>query len=387
MRAGAFEPGMQWHLLDTGSIWLKEFASALGTLVPTQNWCPEIRNFGWWESWEKAEKIPDPAVSMIRFPLQRGYARFPVAQLFPSEAAMAERLLRHSQESRLSTLICTSPFYARVAERWPGRVVYYLTDLTKEYAGINPDQVVKLDRIMCRVAHTVCPNSRRIADYLCREAGCEPGKITVIPNATRSQNVLDRPLLKPGPAPLDIADLPRPIVGVIGNFASNMDLDLLAEAVKRAPDVSWAFVGPTDMPMSDREGRAARLELMGRGGRVRFLGPRPYGQLCHYARAFDVALIPYRKLEPTVSGSATRFYEHLAACRPILATRAHYELLTKEPLLKLVDSASDLVAEIERLRASAFQDGLERLRWQASQEGTWGVRARDLVAAARRDAA
>ena len=121
---------------------------------------------------------------------------------------------------------------------------------------------------------------------------------------------------------------------------------------------------------------------MQQGGRVRFVGPKPYGQLCHYARAFDAALIPYRRTEPTVSGSATRYYEHLAACRPILATRAHYELLTKEPLVTLVDSGSELVSNIERLQACGFRDGFEELRWNASHEGTWLVRARDLMAAA-----
>ena len=36
-------------------------------------------------------------------------------------------------------------------------------------------------------------------------------------------------------------------------------------------------------------------------------------RLAAYARAFDVAVLPYRRVEPTYSGSSTRFYEHLAA--------------------------------------------------------------------------
>ncbi len=74
------------------------------------------------------------------------------------------RLVKHPENS---TLICTSPFYAPVAELWPGCVVYYLTDLTKKYAGMNEAQIVRLDRRMCRVsANRVFPNSHRIADYL-----------------------------------------------------------------------------------------------------------------------------------------------------------------------------------------------------------------------------
>jgi glycosyltransferase involved in cell wall biosynthesis len=375
---------MSWHILDTGSIWLKEFAYALGGMVPTVNWCPEIRNFGHLENWERHEQVSNPDIKIIRFPLQRGYARFPVTQLLPFEKGVLRRFHRHSPKLEHSTLICTAPFYAPVAEQWPGRVVYYQTDLTKEYAGMNAKQVTALDRRMCRVAATVCPNSSRIASYLCHEAGCDPRKITVIPNATRAQNVADRPLTAPAPLPPDLADLPRPIVGVIGNLAANMDWKLITDAVAKAKDVSWAFVGPVDMGIADPEQAKARGELLTRGGRVRFVGSKPYGELQRYARSFDVALMPYRKHEPTYSGSATRFYEHLAACRPILSSRGFHELLTKEPLLKLVNSGTEIAAALDELKRTDFRDGVEELRWRASQDGTWLVRARDLLTAATR---
>jgi hypothetical protein len=94
--------------------------------------------------------------------------------------------------------------------------------------------------------------------------------------------------------------------------------------------------------------------------------------------------MPYRKHEPTYSGSATRFYEHLAACRPILSSRGFHELLSKEPLLKLVNDGEDVARELQLLKSTGFRDGVEELRWRASQDGTWLVRARTLMAAATR---
>jgi len=381
----AMEPQAGWHILDTGSIWLKEFAVALGRIVPTLNWCPEIRNFGWFEDWERIDHVRDPRLDITRFPLQRGYSRFPVARLFPFERAVASRIRSTSGFPERTTLICTAPFYAPVAESWPGPVIYYLTDMTKEYAGMDARQVTDLDRRMCRVAATVCPNSFRIAQYLTRDAGCDPAKITVIPNATREQNLLERPLTSPAPAPADIADLPRPIAGIIGNLATNMDWEFLEDAIEKRPGLSWVFVGPTAMGIPDRAQSRRRKNLLARGGNVRFVGPKPYGELARYARAFDVAVMPYRKQEPTYSGSATRFYEHLAACRPMLSTRGFHELLSKEPLLKLVDNGDEVAAAIETLRSTDFRDGVEEARWRASHEGTWKVRARDLVAAAHPD--
>ncbi len=157
---------------------------------------------------------------------------------------------------------------------------------------------------------------------------------------------------------------------------------LITDAVDKTKDVSWVFVGPVDMKIPDSVHQKARGDLLLRGGRVRFVGSKQYGELQQYARSFDVALMPCRKHEPTYSGSATRFYEHLAACRPILSSRGFHELLTKEPLLKLVDDAEGIAAAVDDLKSTGFCDGMEELRWRASQEGTWPVRARDLLSAA-----
>src|SRR5262249_44423857 len=150
----------------------------------------------------------------------------------------------------------------------------------------------------------------------------------------------------------------------------------LKEGIAHLPGYSWAFVGPTDMPVVDADHRAARTELMRQGGRVRFVGFKPYQELAAYARCFDVAILPYRQREPTYSGSSTRFYEHLAACRPMAATRGFAELLEKQPLVHLVDSANELVDWIKPLEKANFSDGLERQRWEASKQETWEARAR-----------
>ncbi len=173
----------------------------------------------------------------------------------------------------------------------------------------------------------------------------------------------------------------RPIAGVIGNLAENIDWILLREAIEKSPWLSWVFVGPTSMEIRDAEQLKARNFLMSLGGRVRFVGEKPYGDLRSYARTFDVAVLPYLKREPTYSGSSTRFYEHLAACRPMIATRGFEELLHKEPLLRLIDTSDELIASLNSLRAANFSDGREELRWRASQHETWERRAAQMIAA------
>ena len=371
-----------WHILDVGSPWIKEFAHSLHSLTPLHSWCPDHRIFGHFEDWQRPEFYPDPPLRLIRFPMQRGYSRFPLNRLLPYGPALVNRMLRDSAVAHRATLLCTAPYYAPLAEAWPGPVVYYLTDLTKKYDGADSRQVVDLDRRMARIARAVHPNSESIAAYLRDEAGCPASKITVIPNATRAANIPAQPLLAPQPLPADVADLPRPVIGIIGNLAANIDWPLVSAAIALCRDVTWIFIGPYTMPVRDPHHSELRRALLAThntpSSRVRFLGSRPYPALAAYARSFDVALIPYANAEPTISGSATRFYEHLAACRPILATPFHRELATKEPFVKLVSTANQIAAAIESLRATGFRDGLESSRWTEAHKNTWTVRAKTI---------
>jgi glycosyltransferase involved in cell wall biosynthesis len=288
---------------------------------------------------------------------------------------MLKRLLAQTARPEESPLVCSSPFYAPVAELWPGPVIYYVTDLNVAYEGLNPFQVLSLDLRMCRVARIVCPNSRRIASYLVTEAACDPDKITIIPNATRESNLLASPQYDPAVPPPDVADLERPIIGVLGDLSGNMNWELIVECMQRTPGYSWLFVGPTNRSIKDGRQRAARAWAK---HHARFVGMKPYGELQSYARCVDAAVLPYMKREPTYSGSSTRFYEHLAAGRPMVATRGFAELLEKEPLLTLVDTAEEMAAALERLRAMNFRDGQEAARWEASKQSTWEVRARTM---------
>ncbi|WP_419804785.1 glycosyltransferase [Terriglobus sp.] len=366
-----------WQILDVGSIWMREFACAMAQETEVVAWWPVMRSMGALEHWERVERHGSPELQVLRFPLQRGYARPPLQQLFPYHQKLLRRLQTRCPGTA-SPLVCTTPFYAPVAERWPGPVVYYVTDMTAEYVGLNRRQVVQLDRRMCQAATAVCPNSGRIRDYLLREAACSPAKLTVVPNATRQENIAAAPLLAPGERPKLIRHVERPIAGVIGNLSGNMDWLLLEDAIRQTPWLHWVMVGPTDMPIPDACQAEARARIM-RDPCVTFTGAKPYGELQAYARCFNVAVLPYRKKEPTYSGSSTRFYEHLAACRPMVATRGFAELLEKPPLLELVDTPGEMVAAIDQLRDTDFHDGHEAERWQASRHATWTDRARSLM--------
>jgi glycosyltransferase involved in cell wall biosynthesis len=365
------------HILDARPVWIKEFASALSMITPTIGWCPDITSAGRFRDYEDESALSDPPLRVRSFPLQRGFAKFPVNLIARESDRLFERLMKASDHSRDAVLISCLPHYATVTEKWPGPVIYYVTDLFTAYWD-HPQVINELEERSCAAADLVCPNSRRVAEHLMREARCDPDKIEIIPNATRQANVMQPAQFA---MPAELRDLPRPIAGVLGNLGSNTDWQLLAEVIDRAAWLSWVFVGPADSEISDLAQRSARSRVRQLAPRVLFAGSKPYSELQNYARALDVAILPYLKGEPTYSGSSTRFYEHLAAGRPMIATRGFEELLHKEPLLRLVDSSEQTAAALEELRANKFTDGHEELRRQTSQNETWEARAAAMMKA------
>ena len=374
--------GSTWHLLQLSDVLDSEFAQALSEIAEVVAWEPQRS----WLPWltpagdESARIEAHSSVQLRSLPLLHGYARPLISKMVSTGPSVIKRLMKQSRVPERTPLICTIPYFAEVAELWPGPVIYWLTDLIAEYAGASREQVENLDRRMCAAATLVCPNSDRLADYLVQHAGCDRAKICVIPNATRASNLLAHPPQRPGNLPVNLREVKRPVAGVVGNLSGNMDWLLLEQVVARTPWLEWVFVGPTTMVIPDAEQARARDAVM-EHQRCHFVGKQPYGELASYARSFDVAVLPYRLCEPTYSGSSTRFYEHLAACRPMISTRGFAELLQKKPLLQLVDTSGEAVTALETLRSQNFDDGLQAARWRASRSGTWAVRALTMQAA------
>ena len=113
-----------------------------------------------------------------------------------------------------------------------------------------------------------------------------------------------------GPLPADIASLPHPIVGFVGEVKRWIDEALLIEVAARMPHASFVLVGPIGTDAS----RLARRP------NVHLLGPRPHAEVPHYLKAFDVAIIPYRLANVTAAIYPAKLNEYLAMGLPVVST-------------------------------------------------------------------
>ncbi len=114
----------------------------------------------------------------------------------------------------------------------------------------------------------------------------------------------------------DLRDIPHPMAGFIGNIAAyKVDFDLLAAVAAQNADWSFVLIGPVGR--GDPSTDIAPLREL---SNVFLLGDRPYAELPRYVKAFDVCLIPFRQNDSTRGTLPMKFFEYLAAGKPVVAT-------------------------------------------------------------------
>jgi glycosyltransferase involved in cell wall biosynthesis len=156
--------------------------------------------------------------------------------------------------------------------------------------------------------------------------------------------------------PIDVAGIPRPVIGYVGALQSiRLDIDLLVHIAQCRPDWQLVLVGP-----EDDEFRNSLLHSM---KNVHFTGAKPPEQLPAYINAFDVCLNPQLVNQVTIGNYPRKIDEYLAMGKPTVATAteamsifaAHTSLASnKDEYIQMIAAAlKDNTVEKQQAR-SAF---------------------------------
>lgn len=142
-----------------------------------------------------------------------------------------------------------------------------------------------------------------------------------LPNAA-DYNHFNKAFNKKTPIPDDIASIPHPIIGFVGNMNQSIDFNLLTYLSRKKPEWSLVLVGPFKyyergfLHLEElREARSCK--------NIYFVGGKPFEQIPSYLKAFDVCLIPYRDSEFNRSRSPVKLFEYMASGKPIVSTPVH----------------------------------------------------------------
>ncbi|MFD2873392.1 glycosyltransferase [Mucilaginibacter ximonensis] len=143
------------------------------------------------------------------------------------------------------------------------------------------------------------------------------------------------------PAPDDMKDIPKPVIGYVGALQSiRLDIELLAYIAQQKPEWNIVLVGP-----EDNEFKASNLHQI---SNIHFLGGKDPDTLPAYINAFDVCLNPQLINQVTIGNYPRKIDEYLAMGKPVVATRTEamsvfsqhtYLGITKEEYVTLIEKA------------------------------------------------
>jgi glycosyltransferase involved in cell wall biosynthesis len=113
--------------------------------------------------------------------------------------------------------------------------------------------------------------------------------------------------------PIDIKDIPHPIIGYVGSiFSLRLDENLLCALAEKRQNYSFLFIGPEDEVF--KQSKLHKME------NVYFTGTRPMSELPAYVSAFDVCINPQKVNEITIGNYPLKIDEYLALGKPVVAT-------------------------------------------------------------------
>ncbi len=204
------------------------------------------------------------------------------------------------------------PYMSRVARALkPMTLVYHCVDNVGALPGVDGTAFDKAERELLACADQILATSPALRDRC----------IAVAPTRTDYfGNVADidhfAAARQAGSIPSDIATIPRPRLAYIGALSDfKIDFELIEDAVRKRPDWHYVFIG--DERPGQLNAAIARMKVR---PNVHMLGWKPYAQLPSYLRGIDVALLPQLINDYTRAMFPLKYFEYLAAGRPVVAT-------------------------------------------------------------------
>lgn len=171
----------------------------------------------------------------------------------------------------------------------------------------------------------------------------------------------------------EIQGIPSPVIGYVGAMGEWFDFDLIEKILQRFPDASVVLIGwaPSKQRRRLRQIRAKNLH---------FLGARHYRDLPRYVKAFDVCIIPFLQSRLTESVNPNKFYEYLAAGKPIVTT-ALPELEKFGNVFKMAGSHEEF---LEHIKAASEEDYNQDEGREIARQNDWSGKAARMVDLIRR---
>ncbi|MEJ6012152.1 hypothetical protein [Novosphingobium aquae] len=324
--------------VDGNTIWHARLAAALAEFRPVFSF--EVSS-GLLPSLRRSN---DSKPTRVSISLPRGWAS---STAFIGQSFL-HRFIRRAAEAcdAKPVLFLTSPAYAPLASRIFGElpIVSYTADDYRSYVGWGGTAIAGKERQIHQRSELSVFVSDTLRERAVREFGIDPARTFVSPNATE-RHFAAKDRYEPLPI---LAGRPRPLVGVLGALTERLNLASLAEVVSNETVGTFLVAGPAS---------ASVLEQypVFRSAKVVVAGQIDHSRMHEYAKALDLAIIPYARNELNWHCSPMRLYDHLASGVPIISIRGCDQVdRCNHEGVHIVDE-SGLKAKVEELVARGLQ--------------------------------
>lgn len=233
-----------------------------------------------------------------------------------------------------------------------------------------------MERHIVRAAARILAVSTPAA-HMALEAGADPSKVFVIPNAAHTAQISEL-----------IRDVPpraasRPLIGWIGSFGPWHGAEVLVEALAHLDEgVDLLMIGDG----RERHGCERLAERLGLAHRIEWAGSLPHDEAVRRLARCDILASPHVPLPgQQFFGSPTKLFEYMAIGRPIVASNLEQlgEVLDDHRTARLVEpgDVASLTAGIAQILAMTDRGaGLgEAARREAREHHDWTHRAQAVL--------
>jgi glycosyltransferase involved in cell wall biosynthesis len=185
------------------------------------------------------------------------------------------------------------------------RLVYQRTDRFEEYPNVDSRTIRQYDQKLKANAALTVYVSRKLYE---EEAGqCKKAiyldhgvDYELFATAENSKEI-----------PPEMRGIKGPIVGFFGGIDDHtFDIELMEKVIALLGEMSFVFVGNASVNCT---GFLSKRNVW-------MLGQKPYKQIPHYGKCFDVAIMPWRQNRWVQACNPIKLKEYLALGKPIVST-------------------------------------------------------------------